>query len=261
MLVLGGTGEARDLATMLQADRVPVVSSLAGRVSDPALPVGTVRVGGFGGVSGLVGYLTEHAIQAVVDATHPFAAQISGHAAQACTAAGVPLLRLQRPSWREHPLSGEWTWVSSHAEAAQVGTSLGRRPFLSTGRQTLRDFLSWADRYVLVRVVQLPDWELPTAWEVLSSRGPYHYRNEHRVLAGHQIDLLVTKDSGGPLTQAKLQAAHDLGIPVLVVSRPQLPDGVPVVTDPDAARRWVHARSGTGSLHPDDAVASPAPDR
>lgn len=243
VLVLGGTGEARRLAAALDAEQIPVVSSLAGRVSRPALPVGEVRVGGFGGPEGLAAYLRATGVAAVVDATHPFAARISANAAVACAATGVPLVRLQRPGWREHPDADRWTWVSD-AEAARTAADGARRPFLTTGRQSLPDFLPWADRAVLARVVDPPETPLPPAWTLLLARGPYQRDAEQALLAGHGVDCLLTKDSGGDLTAAKLAAAGALGVPVVVLERPAPPPGVPLVTTVAQALRVVRTEIG-----------------
>jgi precorrin-6A/cobalt-precorrin-6A reductase len=220
ILILGGTAEARQLAAILVADGVAVISSLAGRVSTPNLPPGEVRVGGFGGVDGLVEYLQEQRASAVVDATHPFAAKITSNAVQAASRTGTPLVRLERPGWREHPRSGTWTWVSE-AATARVAAEVAARPFLTTGRQSVRDFQSWADRDVLVRLVDPPSSELPERWTVIVSRGPYIYADERQILTEHGTDVLITKDSGGSYTVAKLDAAGDLGIPVVIIARPQ----------------------------------------
>ena len=246
VLVLGGTGEARRLAAALHADGVPVTSSLAGRVSRPALPVGEVRIGGFGGAEGLAAYLRSADVTGVVDATHPFAARISAHAAAACAATGVPLVRLQRPGWREHPDADRWTWVPD-AAAARAAADDARRPFLTTGRQSLPDFLAWADRAVLARVVDPPEIALPPAWTLLLARGPYERAAEQALMADHAVDCLLTKDSGGALTAAKLDAAAALGIPVVVLERPAPPPGVPLVTTVDATLRVVRTWLTPGS--------------
>ncbi len=229
VLVLGGTGEARDLAARLVGRGDAVVSSLAGRVGAPALPVGEVRTGGFGGVDGLADHIVGERYEAVVDATHPFAAQITRNAVAACARIGVPLVRLQRPGWSQHPLARGFTWVHDVEAARVAAEQLGVRPFLTTGRQQLDSFAAWDDRYVLARVVDPPDWDVPVSWELLRARGPYSYAAERDLIASRAVDVLLTKDSGGALTEAKLAAAHDLGVPVVVVRRPPVPEGLPVV--------------------------------
>ena len=222
ILILGGTAEARELAAALVVDGVDVISSLAGRVNAPSLPPGRLRVGGFGGANGLADYLRQEHASAVVDATHPFAMTISHNAKQAATHTGTPLVRLERPGWRDHPRSGSWTWVAD-AAAARTAAEAAERPFLTTGRQSLPDFLPWADRKVLVRLVDPPSTPLPQGWILIMSRGPYSYLDEHQILTVHGIDVLITKDSGGAHTVAKLDAAGNLGIPVVIIARPQRP--------------------------------------
>ncbi len=239
LLLLGGTLEARRLAERLVDQRFPVVTSLAGDVADLRVPPGATRIGGFGGVPGLVEYLRDQGVSAVVNATHPFAAQITANAAQACATAGVPLVRLARPSWAQHAHAEQWLWVGTLSAAEETARRLGSRVFLSIGRQGIRDFLSLADRYVLVRVVDPPDVELPTSWEVLRARGPYTLASELELMAARRIDVLVTKDSGGTQTVAKLDAAAHLGIPVVIVRRPPQPAGVEVVSSVDAAMEWI----------------------
>ncbi len=154
------------------------LSSLAGRVSRPRLPVGEVRVGGFGGVDGLAAFLVDRAVAAVVDATHPFAATMTAHAAQACAQTRTPLVRLARPGWAAHPDASSWTWVATHDEARAAAEALGIRPFLTTGRQTLGHYASWTDRDVLVRVVEPLETAPPARWTVVEDRGPYAVEGE-----------------------------------------------------------------------------------
>jgi precorrin-6A/cobalt-precorrin-6A reductase len=222
VVILGGTAEARQLAAVLVADGADVVSSLAGRVGSPSLPPGRVRLGGFGGVSGLTEYLLDQRATALVDATHPFAANISRNAVQAASLADIPLVRLERPGWGNYPRAEFWTWVPD-AAAASAAAESARRPFLTTGRQTLTSFTSWADRDVVIRLVEPPVTPLPARWTVILSRGPYSYSDERQILTEHAIDALFTKDSGGAHTVAKLDAAGDLGIPVVIIARPEQP--------------------------------------
>lgn len=238
VLVLGGTGEARRLAAALDAGpEFEVVSSLAGRLREPVMPVGASRVGGFGGPDGLAAWLRAERVGAVVDATHPFAAGISANAAAACTATGVPLLRLQRPGWAGSPGAERWHWVDDHGAAARTSAALGKRPLLTVGRQQLHQFTGpLATRDVLARVVDEPEVELPPSWRVLLDRGPYDLAGERALLADR--DVLVTKDSGGAGTWPKLAAAAELDVPVVVVRRPQPPEGVEQVSDAEAAAEW-----------------------
>ncbi|MCK9249773.1 MAG: cobalt-precorrin-6A reductase [Solirubrobacteraceae bacterium] len=240
ILILGGTAEARSLAAALHGDGVAVTSSLAGRVARPRLPVGDVRIGGFGGPEAMATWIGEHRVRAVVDATHPFAERISASAARACAIAGVPRVRLERPGWT--PGRGDrWTWVADLDAAARALDDLAaRRAFLTTGRQGLAAFAADAGRWFLVRCVDPPEVPLPRHHELLLDRGPYTVAGEGSLLDEHRIDAVVTKDSGGPLTVAKLTAARDRGLPVIVVRRPPRPDG-DTVHDVAAAAAWVRA--------------------
>jgi precorrin-6A/cobalt-precorrin-6A reductase len=236
VLVLGGTGEARRLAAALVAAGVDVLSSLAGRVAEPVLPEGPVRVGGFGGADGLAAWLGEHRPRAVVDATHPFAAQITASAATAAAAHGTALLRLQRPGWVPQP-GDTWRFVDSLTEAAQAVAGY-RSVFLTTGRQGVRAFAELPGR-VLVRSVDPPDEPLPAGATLLLDRGPFSLADELTLLREHAVDVVVTKDSGGHMTEAKLIAARELGLPVVLVRRPALPAGVPVVATVEDALAWL----------------------
>ena len=235
ILLLGGTGEARALAARLYPG-TDIVSSLAGRVPDPALPAGPVRIGGFGGVPGLRQWLRDKGITAVVDATHPFASTMTAHAAQVCADLTLPHLVLARPAWDP----GDAVVVGSDTEAADTVARQGySRVFLTTGRSGVAPFAA-GDAWFLIRVVTPPDPELlPRRHEVLLSRGPYAYDDEYKLLRNNRIDVLVTKNSGGGLTAAKLDAARDLGVAVVMIERPPLPADVQTVSTVDEAVDWV----------------------
>jgi precorrin-6A/cobalt-precorrin-6A reductase len=235
ILVLGGTAEARELAGALHAAGHAVTSSLAGRVARPRLPEGAVRIGGFGGPDGLAAWLAEHEVRAVVDATHPFAERISASAVQACARRGVPLLRLEREGWR--PRAGDrWRWVADLDEASRTFEH-GRRVLLTTGRQGLAAFAHRDDAWFLVRCVDEPRPPLPANHALLLDRGPYSVASELALIDEHAIDVVVTKDSGGTHTQAKLDAARERGLPVVIVRRPPRPE-MSTLTSVDGALRW-----------------------
>lgn len=235
MLVLGGTAEGRRLAETLIADGVDVLSSLAGRVANPLLPPGEVRIGGFGGAAGLTAWLREHPVRAVVDATHPFAAVMTAHVAEAAAATGTPLLRLQRPGWREQP-GDDWRWVDTMEQAAGAVAGFAH-VFLTTGRTGLAAFANLTQE-VLVRSVDPPEPPLPPHTTVVLERGPFSLEDELALMRAHAVDVVVTKDSGSPATGAKLAAARQLGIPVVVIRRPPLPPGIPVVETVEEAHAW-----------------------
>ena len=235
VLVLGGTHEGRLLASTLNDAGIDVVSSLAGRVSSPQLPGGQIRVGGFGGPEGLAEYVATEGISAVVDATHPFAAQITANASSLKT----QLLILRRPAWIPGP-GDRWTSVPQLSDAAAVvaETDATANIFLTTGRKETTPFAGLPQNFWL-RAVEPPDGPLPRHCEIILDRGPFTLQDERELLRDKQIDKLVTKNSGGPMTAAKLTAARERGIEVIMVERPPLPPGVPVVEDVAAAATWV----------------------
>ncbi|GGW96504.1 precorrin-6A reductase [Streptomyces lomondensis] len=231
VLILGGTAEARALAAALSArPGVRVTTSLAGRVARPGALDGEVRVGGFGGAEGLAGWLRREGVTALVDATHPFAESITANAARAAAATGVPAVVLRRPGWRPGP-GDLWHPVPSLDAAAGLLPRLGRRVFLTTGRLGLASFAHLTELHFVARSVDPPEPPMPPDTHVLLARGPFTVPGETALLREHRIDVLVTKDSGGAATAAKLTAARDLGLPVVVVQRPPLPDGVTAVPD------------------------------
>jgi precorrin-6A/cobalt-precorrin-6A reductase len=241
VLLLGGTAEGRRLASLLTAEAgVRVITSLAGRVADPILPDGEVRIGGFGGPAGLADWLRANDVDALVDATHPFAVGITGSAAEASRDSGVALLRLQRPGW----LAGtgdQWLRVPSLPAAAQALTEMGergRRVFLTTGRQGLAAFAPLDGHWFLVRSVNPADPPLPRSMLALVDRGPYNVDGELALMRRHAIQVVVTKDSGGAMAAAKLTAARELGLPVVMVDRPLQPE-VPTVTTVSEVVDWV----------------------
>lgn len=235
ILLLGGTGEARTLARVL-ADRHDVISSLAGRLNMPELPAGQVRIGGFGGVDGLVNWLRENAIDAVVDATHPFAAAITANAVTATRRMGVPLLVLRRPQW-EPSESDRWDVVDDLAAARAQAESYGTPVFLTVGRQELATFATLP--VAVARVIDPPGFEIPGDWVLIQQRGPFTVAEEREVMLRYGIGVLVTKNSGGEQTSAKLAAAQQLGVPVVMVRRPLLPRGTVSVASVSEAAQWV----------------------
>src|SRR5690606_8081381 len=205
VLILGGTGEARELARIVSGERgFDIVSSLAGRVRDPLLPEGEVRIGGFGGADGLRKWLTDHGIERVVDATHPFAATISANAARAAADAGVPLLRLLRPAWTPGP-GDRWIPVPDLTEAARAAAG-HEREFLTIGRQGVSSFADLAAPWFLTRAIDPPTAALPPRHELLLARGPYTLDEENALMTQHGVEVVVSKNSGGDRTEAKLEA-------------------------------------------------------
>ncbi|WP_030434152.1 cobalt-precorrin-6A reductase [Actinoplanes subtropicus] len=240
VLILGGTTEGRALAAALRTYRV--ISSLAGRTREPLLPAGEVRIGGFGGVDGLADYLRAERVDILVDATHPFAERISANAAAATAATGVPLLVLRRPGWTERP-GDDWRRVPSLEAAAALLPHLGRRVFLTTGRQGLAAFAGTGECWFLARSVEPPAPPLPPHLEVLLDRGPFTVDGELRLLRDHRIDVLVSKDSGG--ADAKLTAARRQGIPVVLIDRPPRPPAATMVNSVESCISMISQIGGT----------------
>ena len=241
LLILGGTTEAYALADALAGHAAwHVINSLAGRTTGPRLPAGETRIGGFGGAEGLAGYLADRSIRAVIDATHPFAARMGWNAAEGCRLAGVPLLRLERPAWTPEP-GDDWElvdkWEGAVATLRQVGA---RRVLLAIGRQELAPFAEVEDIWFLIRLVTPPDPKpVFHAAEWLYSRGPFALDDERALLDTWAIDTIVCKNSGGEATSAKLIAARERGIRVVMLQRPERPAEVPTAATVDEALTWI----------------------
>jgi precorrin-6A/cobalt-precorrin-6A reductase len=241
LLILGGTRDAAVLAQEAVTRwgySTDVISSLAGRTSTPVEIVGAVRTGGFGGVDAMAAYLEAEHVTAVIDATHPFAAQISANAAAACDQTGTPRVLLKRPMWeRQH--GDLWHMVADAAQAAGMLDRFGHRAFLTTGRTGLDCFAGCTGAWFLVRLVELPIGPLPLAdYHVIADRGPFTVDGEKALLERHEIDVIVCKASGGEMTRAKLDAARILGLPVVMIARPPLPDG-PQAGSVSAVLTWL----------------------
>lgn len=241
VLILGGTTEARALAGALSG--FTVISSLAGRTTSPLLPAGEVRIGGFGGIDGLAAFVRERRVDVLVDATHPFAERISANAAAAGRVAGVPLLALRRPGWREHA-GDDWRRVPDLPAAAALLPQLGRRIFLTTGRQEISVFAGLDECWFLARSVEPPVPPMPRRLDVILDRGPFTVDGEARTLREHRIEVLVSKDSGG--SDAKLVAARRLGIPVVLIDRPPAPKADATVETVAEAVAWLEKARSPG---------------
>jgi precorrin-6A/cobalt-precorrin-6A reductase len=239
VLILGGTGDAADLAAKLALiPSVFVISSLAGRTSQPLSVLGAVRSGGFGGVSGLVAYLKAEQIDALIDATHPFAQQISWHAAQAAQETSLPYLRLARPAWQKTQ-EDNWIEVETIEAAVYSIPTSAQRVFLTIGRQQLAYFATLPQVWFLMRSIDPPDEELPIPkGQLLLDRGPFSLAQERQLLQDYQIDVVVSKNSGGDATYPKIVAARELQISVVMVQRPTMPAGA-TVADVEGAIAWL----------------------
>lgn len=240
ILILGGTGDAAELAESLvrSASDWQVISSLAGRVAQPRLPAGEIRIGGFGGPGGLAQYLRDQQVSAVVDATHPFARRMGWNAAEAASMTGTPLLRLGRPAWQPEP-GDRWIPVEDWNEAVALLRFPSRRVFLALGRQELEPFTALSGTAFVIRSVEPPEPSLRFAQaEFILARGPFLLEDERRLLADHRIDCIVCKNSGGAATRAKLVAAREMEIEVIMLRRPPRPV-VAEVEDIAGALAWL----------------------
>lgn len=242
VLILGGTTEGSALAHALDGDaRFHATLSLAGVTRAPALPRIATRIGGFGGADGLAVWLRDTGTTVLIDATHPFAQQISLNAVAAATTAHVALLRVARPEWRAVP-GDRWTAVPDMVAAAAALGTVPRRVLLTIGRKDLAPFRDHPQHDYLVRSVDAPAPELlPHACKLVTARGPFRLEDELSLLSRHRIETIVTKNSGGSAIAAKLDAARRLGLDVVMVARPP-PVPAPHVPDWQDALRWLEAR-------------------
>ncbi len=243
LLILGGTQEATELGKKTaNLSNIKVKISLAGRTSQ-AVASKNLRIGGFGGVAGLINCLKEEKIDLIIDATHPFAAQISQNAATAAENLGLPFLMLIRPKW-ESVVGDKWIEVENISAAVEILPDFGSRVFLTIGRQEVTAFSQLENIWFLMRAIEKPssDIVLPKGL-LLLERGPFDKDSEKQLLKKHNIDTLVSKNSGGNATYAKIIAARELGIKVVMVKRPMLPQGE-WVEDVESALEWVR---GVGS--------------
>lgn len=242
VLILGGTGEAIAIARMLHsemADQIEVISALAGVTLSPAPIPGTVRIGGFGGVDGLVEYVQAERIDVLIDATHPFAAQMAGQVHAAAERSSTPRLKIIRSMWRRDPRD---CWIEVPdltAAAATIPRLEARRVFLTVGGRSLQAFKDMPDVWFLARMTDAPPSPPPLAnADYVIARGPFQTDAEIALMQAHAIDLLVAKASGGAATEAKILAARALGILTVIIRRPPAPRG-DAVADAEGALAWL----------------------
>ncbi|AUS99507.1 cobalt-precorrin-6A reductase [Nostoc sp. CENA543] len=235
VLILGGTGDAAELtAKIATIPGVEAIASLAGRTREPSLPDGNVRIGGFGGAAGLADYLRQMQIDLLIDATHPFANQISWNAATAANQVNIPRLMLTRPAW-EKVAGDRWLEVDNHQAAAQILAKQAKRVFLTVGRQELAAFAHLQHIWFLMRMIDPPsNGTFIPPGEILCDRGPFTLEDERKILTQYKIDTIVSKNSGGNATYPKIIAAREQGIPVVIVNRPPIPPGEQVAKVEDA---------------------------
>lgn len=241
VLILGGTTEASALVMALaQREGIVPVLSLAGRTERPVLPDVAYRIGGFGGVDGLVAYLRNEAIDAVVDATHPFAARMCWNASTACEHAAVPLLRLGRPAWVAGP-DDRWVEVATIEDAVAALGEVPRRVFLTVGRLSLPAFGAAPQHHYLVRSIDAPeDLSMLPDRRLLLARGPFGVEPEEALMRDNRVEVVVTKNSGGSATAGKIEAARRLRLPVVMVARPPRP-AVPEAVSVEEVIGWLEA--------------------
>jgi len=236
ILILGGTGEARRLAVMLLEAGYSVVTSLAGVTSDPMLPKGEIRTGDFGGVEGLVEFITAEKIVGIVDATHPFAEQITRQGFEAAKQTKISYVRMERRPWK--PLAKERWRLVADVDAAVKALRKDARVFVTIGRKALPKFAERDDLSVMARSIEAPEMEEPENWRFILGRPPFSIEDEVELMRQNKIDTLVTNNAGGKAVAAKLQAARELGIEVIMIERPII-DGIRKVRSVDQVLRFL----------------------
>jgi precorrin-6A/cobalt-precorrin-6A reductase len=242
VLILGGTGEAAVLAAKIAAiPGIDAIASFAGRTREPITLTTPSRRGGFGGATGLANYLRQEGIDCLIDATHPFAAQISFNAAQAASDCGIPRLMLSRPAWEK--VSGDnWIEVENNQAAANILPGLAPRIFLTIGRQELASYAHLNNIWFLMRMIDPPEPDaIVPIGKLLLERGPFSLQSERSLLQEYKIGAIVSKNSGGDATYAKIIAARELGITVVMVQRPPVPEGEKVA-DVQSVLVWLEKR-------------------
>lgn len=238
ILILGGTSEASSLADSLSSLPVTAITSLAGRTQNPVLPMGDVRIGGFGGINGLIAYLEQEKIDLLIDATHPYAFNISQNAIAAAKAAGIAHLRLERPKWLCEP--GD-NWINAHDETnAALRIPSGERVLLALGRQHIAPFAKRDDVHFILRMIDPPQVSLPQAHEIVLAK-PGDYAAEKRFLFDKRIGLIVCRNSGGARSFEKIRVARDLALPVIMIARPPY-QGAKTVSSADEAVAFIRSR-------------------
>ncbi len=241
ILILGGTADASALAKLLAGDnRFQPTLSLAGRTASPATPPIPYRIGGFGGWEGLAAYIGAEGARAVVDATHPFAARISANAVKAAEATGAPLTSLIRPAWKQRE-GDNWISVPTPEAAAAALGPVPRTVFLATGRLELPAFAAAPHHHYIARVIDHPgDVALPPRIDFIYDRGPFDAAAEKRLLSERRAGIVVSKNSGGAATYGKIEAARALGLPIVMIERPDKPAGQ-TVGSASEAMRWLES--------------------
>ena len=233
ILILGGTGDARKLADRLVGDGHDVTSSLAGVTSQPMLPAGEIHLGGFGGADGLANYIRDGRFELLIDATHPFAAQISGNAVNAARAADIGLVRFERPPWEP---ADDDNWISvANTNAAINQIDRSATAFVTIGRKEIGQFAARPDVKVVARMIEAPGETLPDHWRIILARPPFSVDDEMALMRDEGVDVVVSKNAGGP-ARAKLDAARQLGLPVIMIERPVNSPAETVATIEEAVR-------------------------